>query len=74
MRLYKLKIEGFRKIISAEITFGDATFLIGENNVGKSTVLSAIEYLLTTKILTRINLQNQRILFLVKKNIQMKLY
>ena len=43
MKLYKLKIEGFRKIKRAEIYFGDATFLIGENNVGKSTVLEAIE-------------------------------
>lgn len=49
MKLHKLKIEGFRKILNAEIIFGDATFLIGENNVGKSTVLSAIEYLLSDK-------------------------
>lgn len=48
MRLYKLKIEGFRKIKKAEVVFGDATFLIGENNVGKSTILSAIEFLLSS--------------------------
>lgn len=47
MKLHKLGIEGFRKILKAEIFFGDATFLIGENNVGKSTVLAALNYLLS---------------------------
>lgn len=47
MKLYKLQIEGFRKIRNAEVNFGDATFLIGENNVGKSTVLAALKYLLS---------------------------
>ncbi|HVN48811.1 MAG TPA: AAA family ATPase, partial [Bacteroidota bacterium] len=32
-----------------EITFGDATFLIGPNNSGKSTVFKAIEYLLSAQ-------------------------
>lgn len=43
MKLYSFKIEGFRRILSTEIKFGDATFLIGENNVGKSTVLKALD-------------------------------
>ena len=47
MKLHKLRIEGFRKILEAEIYFGDATFLIGENNVGKSSVLAALNYLLS---------------------------
>jgi putative ATP-dependent endonuclease of OLD family len=43
MKLSYFKIEGFRRIRSTEIFFGDASFLIGENNVGKSSVLSALE-------------------------------
>ncbi len=49
MKLHKLHIEGFRKIKDADIVFGDATFLIGENNVGKSTVLTALSILLSDK-------------------------
>lgn len=49
MRLHSLKIEGFKKIKSATVYFGDATFLIGSNNAGKSTVLRAIECLLSAK-------------------------
>lgn len=49
MRLHSLKIEGFRRLHSACIMFGDATFLIGANNTGKSTVFKAIEYLLSAK-------------------------
>lgn len=47
MKLHTLQIEGFRKIRNAKVNFGDATFLIGENNVGKSTVLAALKYLLS---------------------------
>lgn len=46
MKLHKLTIEGFRKIKSAEVLFEDATFLIGENNVGKSTVLKVLDIFL----------------------------
>lgn len=49
MKLAKLSIKGFRRHYDTEILFGDATFLIGENNVGKSSILSAIELLLGTK-------------------------
>lgn len=49
MKLYSLAIEGFRRVAKTEILFGDATFLIGENNSGKSTILKAIEYLLSGK-------------------------
>lgn len=49
MRIHSLKIEGFRRLRSARILFGDATFLIGANNSGKSTVFKAIEYLLSPK-------------------------
>lgn len=49
MKLHSLKIEGFRRIQSTQILFGDATFLIGANNSGKSTVFRAMEYLLSGK-------------------------
>ncbi len=49
MRLHKLCIEGYRRLKNTEIAFGQASFLIGENNVGKSTILSAIELLLSGK-------------------------
>ncbi len=49
MKLHRLKIEGFRRIKQSEFLFGDATFLIGQNNCGKSSVLQAIETLLTGK-------------------------
>ncbi|MDU5333656.1 ATP-dependent nuclease [Enterococcus sp.] len=47
MRLHKLKIQGFRRHKDSEIHFSNASFLIGENNTGKSTILKAIELLLT---------------------------
>lgn len=47
MRLHKLKIKGLRRLKEIEILFGDATFLIGQNNSGKSTVFKAIEILLS---------------------------
>lgn len=46
MQLYSLCIEGFRKHYKTQIKFSDSTFLIGENNVGKSSVLYALDYLL----------------------------
>lgn len=49
MKLYSLQIDGFKRIQSTKIFFGDATFLIGPNNAGKSTVLKAIEWLLSAK-------------------------
>jgi putative ATP-dependent endonuclease of OLD family len=49
MRLHSLKVKGFKRIKYAEILFGDATFLIGMNNCGKSSVLQAIECLLSSQ-------------------------
>lgn len=49
MKLYRLKIKGFRRLKEVEIIFGDATFLIGQNNAGKSSILKAIELLLSAK-------------------------
>jgi len=47
MKLHTLKVNGFKRINDAEIKFGDATFLIGSNNAGKSSVLKAIDWLLS---------------------------
>ncbi|MCW3111463.1 MAG: hypothetical protein JWQ09_5969 [Segetibacter sp.] len=44
MRLEYFYIKGFRRIKESKIICGDATFLIGENNIGKSSVLKAMEY------------------------------
>lgn len=47
MKLHTLKINGFKRVNEAEVKFGDATFLIGANNAGKSSVLKAIDWLLS---------------------------
>ncbi len=48
MRLRKIK-KNFRKLNDVEINLGDATFLIGANNAGKSSTLDVIEYLVSDK-------------------------
>jgi putative ATP-dependent endonuclease of the OLD family len=47
MRLHSLSIEGFRRHYNTNVRCSEATFLIGTNNVGKSSILKAIEYLLS---------------------------
>lgn len=47
MRLHRLDISGFKRLKKLTIEFGDATFLIGPNNSGKSSALQAIGYLLS---------------------------
>jgi len=49
MRLKSIKIKNFRKLNDVVINLGDATFLIGANNAGKSSTLDVIEYLVTDK-------------------------
>lgn len=49
MQLHALRIEGFRRLQSVEVLFGDATFLIGPNNVGKSSLFAALDTLLSGK-------------------------
>ncbi len=49
MYLHSLRIQGFRKHYDTKIVFSDSTFLIGENNVGKSSILYALDYLLNNK-------------------------
>jgi len=47
VKLYRLRIEGYKRIEAATVLFGDATFMIGPNNTGKSSVLGAITHLLS---------------------------
>ncbi|ALS01302.1 hypothetical protein ATZ33_07955 [Enterococcus silesiacus] len=47
MKLHKFQIEGYRRHYNTDIMFSNASFLIGENNTGKSSILKAIELLLT---------------------------
>ena len=49
MKLHQIRIEGFKRMKNVTIECGDATFLIGPNNSGKSSVLRAIELLLSGK-------------------------
>lgn len=49
MYLHSIKIQGFRRLYDISATFKDATFLIGPNNGGKSSILKAIGYLLGNK-------------------------
>lgn len=47
MRLHKIHIQGLRRLKGVDVYFGDATFCIGPNNSGKSSILTAIEHLLS---------------------------
>ena len=48
MLLSKLKIENYRGIKDLELTLGEITVLVGENNCGKTTVLHALRACLQT--------------------------
>lgn len=45
MRLHEISIKNFRKLKDCVVTFRDATFLIGPNNTGKSSLFEAIDYI-----------------------------
>lgn len=45
MKLHSVEIKNFRKLKNCEIRFKDATFLIGPNNAGKSSVFAALNHL-----------------------------
>ncbi|WP_375587500.1 AAA family ATPase [Flagellimonas aurea] len=47
MKLHRFKIQGFKRLEDIEIYLEDATFLIGQNNSGKSSILKAIGVLLS---------------------------
>src|ERR1035441_9163725 len=46
MRLRRIQIDNFRGITSLDLTLGDTTVLIGENNTGKTAVLDALRFAL----------------------------
>ena len=43
MQISRVKIENFRGIKSADLLFDGNTVLIGDNNVGKTSILEAID-------------------------------
>jgi putative ATP-dependent endonuclease of the OLD family len=45
MRICRLSIQNFRRIVDADIFFEPAAFLVGPNNTGKSSVIAALEAL-----------------------------
>ncbi len=47
MKIHSLNVSGYKKLKDVSILFGDATFLIGQNNCGKSSAIKAIETLLS---------------------------
>lgn len=47
MRLKKLEIRNFRRIEEAELDLSPVAFLVGPNNTGKSSVIAAVEALLS---------------------------
>ena len=47
MKLHKIVIKGYKRHKETELIFSDASFLIGENNVGKTSALEAVELLLS---------------------------
>lgn len=56
MKLHSIRVQGFRKHLDTEVILDKNTFLIGMNNMGKSTIFKAIEYLLSdTKKVDDIN-------------------
>lgn len=55
MEIARLKIENFRGIKKSELFFNSHTVLVGDNNVGKSTVLEAIDLTLGPDRLSKIS-------------------
>lgn len=50
MKIEYFYIKGYRRIKQAKIQCGEATFLIGENNIGKSTILKAMELFFSSEL------------------------
>ena len=49
MKLEKIKIKNFRRIEEAELNLASSSFVIGSNNCGKTSVIDAIDALLSLK-------------------------
>ncbi len=50
MKLKKITIKNFRGIKEIDLPLGDVTYLIGENNCGKTTILDAIKLSLSRSV------------------------
>ena len=50
MLLYKAYIENFRNIDFININFSEFNVLIGENNIGKTNILTAINKVLSKNV------------------------
>jgi len=46
MQLRRLEVENFRGITNLNLSLGNTTVLIGENNTGKTAVLDALRFAL----------------------------
>ncbi|UXE67950.1 MAG: AAA family ATPase [Chryseotalea sp. WA131a] len=46
MRIIKVKVQNFRGIKSADLILSNHTVLVGDNNIGKSTILEALDLVL----------------------------
>lgn len=53
MEVARLKIQNFRGIQNSELFFNNHTVMVGDNNVGKSTILEAIDLTLGPDRLSR---------------------
>src|SRR5262249_36582294 len=53
MFLHQLDISNFRGIKKLSLTLDKTTVLIGENNIGKSTILAALQFCLNRSITRR---------------------
>ena len=42
MKITRLKIENFRSVRALDLSLGDTTVLIGQNNAGKTAILDAV--------------------------------
>ena len=59
MRIRRVQIEHFRGIEKADIALGGTTLFVGPNNVGKSTLLEALDLTLGSDRLSRTDAINE---------------
>jgi putative ATP-dependent endonuclease of OLD family len=64
MKVRRIAISNFRGIKSANILFPEHVLLVGPNNVGKSTVLEALDLVLGPERLSRPNVVNEHDFYL----------
>ncbi len=58
MRVGRIKIKGFRSIREIDTTTCNLTSFVGENSSGKSTILQAVDLLLSSKKITELDFHN----------------